>query len=363
MVESRSERNIRKEGYRAGYLDGYRLGCCETVVRKTAPTKQAYRDLRILFIPQGFESIDTGIIHGFQGMVRELLVAPPEEMLQTAQSSQPDLVLVLNGLHVFPANHLDQIDAIRALGIKTAIWFADDPYFVDLTLQIIPHYDYVFTHELSCVPLYRANGCPQSHYLPLAVPTSIYKPQASGGEYRSDVCFIGNAFPNRIEFFNVVLPRLSKRKVVFVGALWDQLVHYKQFAEHIHLGWMPLEETVNYYNGAKIVVNLHRPAVDSKYSRNALQIPGRSINPRTFEIAACGAFQLSDVRDDLPVFYAPGKEIEIYGSPREFLRKVDHYLKHESERTKVALRGLRRTLRDHRYSYRLNELLNVVFGR
>jgi spore maturation protein CgeB len=197
----------------------------------------------------------------------------------------------------------------------------------------------------------------------MAVPTSIYKPQPVKSKYQSDVCFIGNAFPNRIEFFNAALPYLTNRKVVLIGALWDRLVHYKHFARDIQLNWMPLHETVNYYNGAKVVVNLHRPAVDSKYSKNALQIPGLSANPRTFEIAACGAFQLTDVRADLAAFYIPGTEIETYSSVHEFIEKVNYYLGLEQERIRIGARGLRRTLRDHLYPSRLHELLNVVFGR
>lgn len=36
---------------------------------------------------------------------------------------------------------MEQMDQIREMGTKTAIWFADDPYFTDLTKRIAPHYE------------------------------------------------------------------------------------------------------------------------------------------------------------------------------------------------------------------------------
>jgi len=355
-------RRSRRRGYKTGYANGYRLGCCESVVRSIEPASPPYRDLSVLFVPQGFEAIDIGIILGFRGLIRELIVVRAHDMLAAAEAAKPDLVVVMNGLHVFPDNHLEQIGAIRNLGLKTAIWFVDDPYYTDYSLRIAPHYDYVFTHEMSCVPFYRANGCRETHYLPLAVPTSIYKPRAVKSKYWSDICFIGNAFPNRIAFFDQVLPHLAHRKIVLIGSLWNRLAHYRRFAGSIQLQWASLPETVNYYNGAKVVVNLHRPAINAKHNRNEHGIPGHSINPRTYEIAACGAFQLTDVRDDLSALYAPGTEIETYASAHEFIQKVNYYLAREPERLAIAARGLRRTLRDHLFPFRLQKLLSVVFG-
>jgi spore maturation protein CgeB len=173
----------------------------------------------------------------------------------------------------------------------------------------------------------------------------------------NDICFVGNAFPNRIEFFNRLVPFLAHKKVIIVGALWNQLKQYRLLAKQIHLNWMPIEETIKYYNGAKIVVNLHRGAQEQQYNHNSAGIPGCSTNPRTFEINSCCAFQLTDVRDDLKNLYSAGVDLETYDSPLEFIRKAEYYLGHDKERSQIAYRGYNRTLKDHTFQQRIHQLL------
>jgi spore maturation protein CgeB len=352
----------RRKGYKLGWQHGIHLGSCQSIAQLVWPNEELYMKKRVLFIPQGFESIDQGVIEGFKGMITELMVASPIDSLRMAEASRPDLVLVLNGLHVFPEDHSDQIDQIRAMGIKTAIWFADDPYFTDLTKQIAAHYDYVFTHELNCVPFYREIGCMQVHYLPLAVPLSLFRPMAVESRFRSDICFIGNAFPNRIAFFNQITSYLSKKRVVIIGALWNKLTQYALLAHQIRLGWVAVEETIKYYNGAKIVINLHRAALDDDYNKNSNKIPAYSTNPRTYEISACGVLQLTDIRGDLGSLYTPGHDIATYTGAEELINQIEYYLGHEEEREQIALRGLHRTLQEHNFKKRLRQLLQVVFG-
>jgi spore maturation protein CgeB len=344
-----------------GMEHGYHLGRCEAVRAMVPPAPLNVRPLRVLFIPQGFPAIDQGVIKALQPRVNELIIGTPREMLAAAERSRPDLVLVLNGLHhVFPENHLQQIDMIRALGIRTAIWFADDPYFTDDTSRIAPHYDVVLTHEQSCVQLYRELGCAQVGYLPLAADTDLFRPQQVEPAYRSDVCFIGMAFWNRVAVFNRIAPYLAGKKVIIAGGLWNRLKHFKLLRPSIREGWTPIEETVKYYSGAKIVINLHRGYLLEKDNRNSREIPGQSINPRTYEMAACGALQLTDFRDDLTRLYIPGHEIAVYRTPDELMGQIEYYLTHDQERRAIAYNGLRRTLEQHSFARRIEELLQLL---
>ncbi|MBW7457845.1 glycosyltransferase, partial [Paenibacillus sepulcri] len=124
----------------------------------------------------------------------------------------------------------------------------------------------------------------------------------------------------------------------------------------IRMGWLPVEESIRYYNGAKIVINLHRTTVSGSDNKNSLNLPGRSINPRTYEISACGTLQLTDLREDLPRYYNPGSEIETFANPEELHAKLAYYLTHEDQRREVALRGLRRTLVEHTFVSRIQQL-------
>ncbi|MCY9668272.1 DUF3880 domain-containing protein [Paenibacillus alginolyticus] len=298
----------RERGFLAGKEHGVRMWRCQAVIDVVRPAALPLREAKVLFIVQGFDAIDGGISQGLQQTVREAYTATATDMVRLAEELRPDLVLVMNGLHLFPTEHKEHVEQVKLMGIRTAIWFADDPYFTDHTASLAPHYDYVFTHELSCLALYREIGCQQVHYLPLAVNTSVYKPMHVAPEYRS-----------------------------LAGSLWDQLRHYSLLEQGIKLQWIPIEESVKYYNGAKIVMNVHRLSYDETYNKNSKNLPGHSINPRTYEISACGTLQITDYRHDLDQYYTPGHDIETFDSAEELIQKMQHYLIHEEDRMRIAM--------------------------
>jgi spore maturation protein CgeB len=312
-------------------------------------------DKRVLYIPPihggTYKVISQGIIDGLQSLVRETYTLQAEQnAVSFAAEIKPDLVLVLLGDY-FP---IDQVNAIRAMGIKIAVWFTDDPY-----------YDFVFTQELSCLSLYPLFGCRQVHYLPLAVNTRVFHYQREDHSFSTDVCFLGTAWNNRISLFDQIAPYLSNKKTLIVGPYWNRLQNYHLLSDKILLDVLSPEESGFQMNKAKIVVNNHRAYDDStfpEYDKNSRKLLAHSINPRTFEISACGAFQLTDVREELNRCYLSGKEIDTYSSPSELVEKIDYYLNHEDERNAIALRGLSRTLKEQTYPKRLIKLLKVIFG-
>lgn len=349
------------ESYRSGFLEGYRFGGCQAVLERIplqGPSSPS--SYRVLYIPQSFEAIDRGVTEALKELTVECIVAAPESALTMAASLRPDLVLVMNGLHVFPPDHEEQILAIRGLGIHTAVWFVDDPYFTDDTVRIARCYDEVFTHELECVALYRRMGCEHVHYLPLAANPQMFRPIRASAEYHYDVCFIGNAFWNRVELFDQMASYLQDKKVFIAGGFWDRLEKYDQLSRFIHSGWIPAEETVSYYNGSKIVINLHRPTTAGSDNRNGINSPGGSINPRTYEIGGCGTLQITDVRGDLAAHYEPGYDIETFTDAAELQRKIDYYLSHDRERLHIAWRSLWTTRLKHTFHERIGRLLAAV---
>lgn len=350
----------RKAGSRIGREHGYHLGRCAAIRQLYPPVSPFVASVKVLYIPQGFQALDHGIIRALRQSVRELIVGTPQSMLELSRQLRPDVVLVLNGLHVFPTDHLRQIDAIRELGIRTVIWFADDPYFTDNTVDIAPHYDVVLTHEHSCVELYASLGCKQVEYLPLAADPELFYPRQVKPKYWSDVCFIGVGFWNRIALFDRLAPYLAGKRVVLAGGQWNRLRHYKLLRPHLREGWIPIEETVKYYCGAKIVLNVHRGFLHKTDNRNKRAIPALSTNPRTYEMAACGAMQLTDMRADLPGLYTPDRDVAVYSTPEELITKIEYYLTHEEERRMIAYNGLRRTLQQHSFMSRIGELLRLL---
>lgn len=328
--------------------------------------KIGFWNKKVLYIYPGHEDtyiiINQGIIDGLGELVSEVYTAKAEQdAVNLAAVIMPDLVLVLCG-DTFP---IKQVNVIRAMGIKTAVWFTDDPYITDITTNIAPHYQYVFTQELSCVSYYQMLGCRHVHYLPLAVNTKVFyhRIKSEDNSIPLDICFMGAGWNNRISLFDQIASYLSKKNTLIVGSLWDRLRNYHILSDKIRFGFLSPEESVCLINQSKIVINNHRSYDDSTLSnRNSNKLPALSINPRTFEISACCAFQLSDVRQELNRFYEVGKEIETYSSPSELIEKIEYYLNHEERRDMIARRGHVKTLKNHTYPKRLETLLKVIFG-
>lgn len=354
---SRVAKGEKKSTYQHGYSDGYRLGMCQSVLQKLPPPDVNRRDLKVMFVPQGFEAIDSGVISALQQLVSSCIVAEASTIVEQAQQHQPDVLIVLNGLHVFPEEHLAHIRQIRSMGIKTVIWFADDPYFTEDTILMCKEYDVVFTHEQSCVPFYIEAGAAQVHYLPLGVNPHMFFPQKHDPQHCYDICFIGNAFWNRVTLFDEMAQFLSDKKVLIAGGFWERLSRQDLLQKFIQPGFIAPEETAKYYNGSKVVINIHRPTEKGQDNRNYYELPGQSINPRTYEISACGAMQITDVRDDLSTHFTPGVDIETFSSVEELKRKITYYLKHPEERARMAARGLWTTREKHSFVTRIEALL------
>lgn len=350
-------------GLQDGFNEGYLRGRANEIISRPREVFPV-RPIKVLYINSGkgfpYSPIDEAIVATLHAMVAEVTVVDPSApLLETASSSRPDVVISLDGMGL----PLDQVDAIRALGIRTAVWLTDDPYYTDVTLGMAVHFDYIFTLERNCVELYRSQGASQVHYLPFAAYNAHFHPTISQSSIRRNVSFIGSAYWNRISFLQPVIGSLMEKGTHINGIWWDRLPEFSQYPDQIEIGkWMGPEETSEAYSGSKIVLNLHRSPFDESVNQNGLGIVGVSPNPRTFEIAACGTLQLVDAREDLAQFYTPGEEIETFSSPEELMDKVNFYLTHENERREIALRALERTYNEHTYAHRLDEMLRTIFG-
>ena len=356
-------RQGREHGYEKGLDEGYMRGRANVIVNRYQE-QPVFRPLHVLYVSSGkglpYSPLDEAIITTLQSMVARVTPTDPRQPI-SAQVAElhPDLVLVLDGM-VVP---VEQIQAVRALGVRTAIWLTDDPYYTDITSTIVPHYDDVFTLELNCVAHYQSKGCSRVHYLPFGFHPGQYRPLTHVSNVRRDISFIGSGYWNRVAYIDQLTGYLQDKNIIISGNWWDRLREYQAIQHKIELDkWMGPQETSDAYGGSKIVINMHRAYDDDNVNSNATRLTAISPNIRTFEIAATGTLQLTDVRDDLARFFTPGVEIETYSSPQELRDKVDFYLTHEKERREIALRALERSLREHTYAKRLDYMLSTIFN-
>jgi Uncharacterized protein conserved in bacteria len=366
MPIGKTKRSRTSSSYNAGFLegaaqgksDGRWQGQCEAIMQATQLPAQK-RPVHILYVTSGkelpYSSLDQGIAAALaEAAERTTVMQPTDPVVPFAIGERPDLVLVLDGTRFEAEN----VQLLRMHGIRTAVWLTDDPYYMSFTSGYAPLFDYVFTPERNCVPVYQQLGAVNVVNLPLGIHPGSYRPRNARRELRGDICFIGSAYRNRLELFRTILPALSHRKLHISGYWWEQLEIPPSFNGTFGPGrWMDPLETAENYSANRIAINIHR-AIDDERNENDILIPASSPNPRTFEISACGTLQLVDAREDIGSYYVPDEEIVTYGSAEELLGKLEHYLTHEEERQRIAWRALLRTMRDHTFAARVSRLLD-----
>ena len=83
-------------------------------------------------------------------------------------------------------------------------------------------------------------------------------------------------------------------------------------------------------------------------------------NLRLFEATGMGALLVTDWKKNLHEIFTPGKEVVAYRSDQECAELVRYYLEHDDEREAIARAGQQRTLREHTFGARMQELVDIV---
>lgn len=86
-------------------------------------------------------------------------------------------------------------------------------------------------------------------------------------------------------------------------------------------------------------------------------------NMRLYEATGVGTLLLTDAKSDLATLFEPGTEVVTYSNADELVEAARHYLAHEEERAAIADAGQTRTLRDHTYARRMEELVAILAPR
>lgn len=83
-------------------------------------------------------------------------------------------------------------------------------------------------------------------------------------------------------------------------------------------------------------------------------------NMRLYEATGVGAMLLTDRKDNLHELFDIGREVVAYSSKEEAAELVRHCLEHPDEALQIARAGQARTLREHTYSQRMQELVPIL---
>lgn len=302
---------------------------------------------------QSIETITDNQIHIAQlrGLFTNFL---SEAIVAKALRIEPDLILALAQAPL----HEGVLRRFKKFGIPTAFWFVEDFRLFDYWSKVAPYYDYFFCIQKDgFFEKLKGAHVENYHYLPLACDPEIHRPlQLTVQEYKeygSPISFVGAGYHNRRNF----LQGLLDMDIKIWGTEWGNSLPLAKYVQR-NGARIPTEEIVKIFNATTLNINLHSSACHPGVNPD-----GDFVNPRTFEIAGCGAFQLVDRRSLMPELFQVGEELICFSNLKDIKEKIKYYLKNGEERKEIARKTRQRVLCKHTYQHRMREMLEVVFQK
>lgn len=263
----------------------------------------------------------------------------------------PDLVLAIAQAPLT----LAVLEHLRRKKFLTAMWFVENYRHLTYWQQLASGYDHWFViQQAECVEALKRAGAPHVHYLPMAADASIHRPltltAAEQEEYGADVSFVGAGYANR----RSLLPQWFSNDWTFKlwGNEWDGAANLQHILQR-NGARIDTETCMKVFNATAVNLNLHSS------SGPALDAQADFVNPRTFELAACGAFQLVDERTLLPDLFTP-EEVVQFQQAEQVPSLIRTWLKDSAGRRRYADAARRRVLSQHTYEHRMRDLLATI---
>lgn len=108
------------------------------------------------------------------------------------------------------------------------------------------------------------------------------------------------------------------------------------------------EEMPKVFRGSKINLNMTIPNIKS------------GVPLRVYDILGAGGFCITNFQAELPMFFENEKHMVWYYNQRDLYEKVDYYLRHDTERERIAREGYEHIKMHCSYEQRIKEILETI---
>jgi hypothetical protein len=260
-------------------------------------------------------------------------------VLAQAEEFEPDAVYVQD-LNVFSPRVLRALRSRSRLlvgQIASAIPSKDRLALYDLLLSSFPHF----------VQMFRTTGIASEHFR-LAFDSRVL--DHVHAEAKSEgVVFIGGLSAGLHGKGNSLFERAAQRVPVdFWGYGAERWPQESAIRRRYHGEAWGLD-MYRVLGRAQIALNRHIDLADD-YANNM----------RLYEATGVGALLITDTKSNLSELFEPSTEVVTYSTEDELVESIEHYLDDEAARSCIARAGQERTLRDHTYSHRMGELVDLL---
>jgi spore maturation protein CgeB len=307
----------------------------------------------------------------------------PKMIAQDVLRKQPDLVWCHHGR----AASADEFTAyLHRYGVKTAVYLCDEPYESGETARYSPKFDFVFTMDPCTIKTHmdaRVNKA-GVFYLPPAADPEHFKLVEYDGRRTTPAFFLGNAsLPPRDAWLKMVEKVVEGCDIRF----WPQ--NGKPVAKGASR-WIPYEKHASLYASCFVGLNVHRdpgitgecwmkrvvhrpktmavphgmhlasrsPGHEGTGFWNEADLPAAHVNPRFFEMAACGTLVVSDShREELARMFPFAPRA---GTPERFVELVLYYLEHLDEAEEIGRACSELISKQHTWRHRAAEIIERV---
>lgn len=338
-------------------------------------------------------------------------------MTETLSEFKPDFVLTVNHLGVDREGVLMSI--LDQMNVPLASWFVDNPHLIlDLYSNVNTGRSVLFTWDADTVESLKADGYESVFHLPLGADPHRFTPEGKEvpQDLRANISFVGNSMKTKTEMrFAAARPTFAMMESGFEMAEgfmeapertvreylqreWPKIItemsrqpRERALAFETYLTWLatclyrrdcllrimpfgPLivgddgwndilgrvegwryHAELNYYDDLPDFYL----ASDINFNCTSKQMKG-ACNQRVFDVPCCGAFLLTDHRDQIETLFEPGREMAVYNSMDEIPGMVERFLAEPDERKRIAEAGRRRVLAEHTYDHRMVSLLTTM---
>lgn len=290
---------------------------------------------------------------------RALAQHPAVESVHRADYSNAISIAVENNTNFFLAFDGEAPDwnictRLAEICQRSAVWFTEDPYEINVNTQFAKIFDLVFTNDKSSVKRYGEKG----KHLPLAASEYFhFHPIPNEDDYLYDLLFVGTAWPNRVLFLKQLLPLLSNIKYKFALPTNPHLPKFDLPLDEFEYSWKTSNlDFARLANKSRITLSLHRD-----FSLNSENSFASTPGPRLFEVALAGSLQLipSDLQETSE-YYNTTSEVITFNDVFDAAEKIKYFLKQQDERRAAASKAQQHTIKNHLYENRIEEIIANV---
>lgn len=303
--------------------------------------------MRIAVVHPGVAFGTGDVAEGLRYGLAQLGVAvdswPLDEFIVAPWRGRIDVVIAVTAIR--PPGLVEQL--LEGGCCVTAL-FTESPYEAAAERAVAARVAGCWTHERTAVETFRAVN-PHVAYLPHAWQPGVHTATPQPGDEdlpAHDVVFVGAGVRERITFFNAI--DWTGIDLGLYG-IWEGLGLTDQVAACVRSdGPITNRTAAALYRRARIGLNLYRrlhvigpdhPTLETLGPDvPANWVTAESLNPRAYELAACGTFQLSEARAEIHDVF--GCLVPTFTTPAEAAAVIRGWLAHPPAAGHIGNRGV-----------------------